>query len=79
MIPTPYPYPYMGFGIHQPYRIAYRGDFATSHFQLCAKVLNSEAWRIVEGSQVEQKALVEQLAYFAFELASPSTEIFLKT
>ena len=26
MIPTPYLYPYMGFGIHQPYRIAYGGD-----------------------------------------------------
>ena len=26
MIPTPYLYPYMGFGIHQPYGIAYGGD-----------------------------------------------------
>ena len=26
MIPTPYLYPYMGFGIHQPYRIAYGWD-----------------------------------------------------
>ena len=26
MIPTPYPYPYMGFGIPQPYGIAYGGD-----------------------------------------------------
>ena len=32
MIPTPYQYLYMGFGIHQPYGVAYGGDFLVDIF-----------------------------------------------